>query len=470
MEFDFLIPVIEFRTEETAPDYELPFWCRMGHELKRRGYRVGFLTQSRIADQRMQESNHPYFNLYDIVDELKQKGAISYSIGQVSKIEQSYNIDIKELGLCECLYYYRKPKQLFKQAIEYFAIIEDFLAQNPTKCIIHPAGGELIRRVLFHVGRGRGILNVFMTGSPVWGSLFFTTDETLTSDQLSLKPYQDLTADEIEQAERFITSFVERKEMFIRSKYRPLWRINPLAPLKLPQKAYRRYVVNKGQEPFPLFAEEVAHLKRKVRGLMYKSFIKMLEPGEKFLFFPLHLYRESQLTVRAPQCLNQAYIVDLVASSLPYGYKLYVKEHPNHLGEIPYGMMRAISKTRDTVLLDPQTHSHELIESSVGVITINSLAGLEGILYRKPVVVLGKPFYGQLGLTIDVEDYSYLHDAIKEVLEAKDTDHAKVVSLVNAVLKNSYKGVLWEPGEQNIKDISDSILSYLDRRELLASR
>jgi len=115
------------------------------------------------------------------------------------------------------------------------------------------------------------------------------------------------------------------------------------------------------------------------------------------------------------------------------------------------------------VLLHPQTHSHELIQKSSGTIVINSTVGFESILYQKPVVVLGKPFYKGLGLTVDVDDYFYLPEALRQALNLGEIHYESVLAFINALRNESYPGTYGDTSEQNILAVTDSILGYLEK-------
>ena len=73
MELDFVALVVDHKPE----DGWLPFYQALGHELKHRGYRTGFLTISRFADRGFAQSNLTSFNMYDILAELRQVDAVS---------------------------------------------------------------------------------------------------------------------------------------------------------------------------------------------------------------------------------------------------------------------------------------------------------------------------------------------------------------------------------------------------------
>ena len=53
-------------------------------------------------------------------------------------------------------------------------------------------------------------------------------------------------------------------------------------------------------------------------------------------------------------------------------------------------------------IVPPLTSSHELIAQAEAIAVISSTVGLEALLYEKPVLTLGAPFYSGYGVTLDV--------------------------------------------------------------------
>lgn len=462
MRFDFMALVVGQRPS----DRNTPFYGELGVELKKRGYSFACITTSRFADKFVAGYGHTYFNLHDMVKELKRKRTISYA-EEAQRIEQKYNINIKNYCLAEAMLekpHSKNDKQLYEEAIEDFILVEDFLESHQVSLFIQNQGGEIIRRALSQVGKHRNIPSAWINWSPIRGCMTLRSSELDIWDGAEqIKAFADLTPEEIAQAETYITSFRSHQEMYLHPSQLRIW-INPVKILRPFQELYRKYIVNKGQEPRKILTLYFLILQMQFKKLFYDiSLSKNRDREEKFFFFPLHFPRESQLTVRAPHCLNQEAIVDIAARSLPSGYKLYIKEHPNHIGEVPLKVIRQISKMKDVVLLHPQSHSHQLIQKSSGVIVINSTVGFESILYQKPVVVLGKPFFSGLGLTIDVGDYFHLPEALRQALKLREIPYEQVVAFISAILKASYKGYYGDSSQQNIKAVAEAILSYLGK-------
>ncbi len=470
MKFDFVALVVGFRPS----DRNTPFYAELGAELKKRGYSFGCLTNNPFADRFVADYGHTFFNQYDMAKALKSRQEINYP-EEAQHIEQQYGINIKNYCLAEAMLqkpHAKNDEQLAQEVVEDFLLVEDFLESHQVGCFIWDQGGDIIRRVLYQVGRLKNIPTVWINWSPIRDHMsLHSTELDVWDDFKAVKNYASLTPEEISEAERYITSFRERQEMYLHRTGIGLWRLPLTIGWGIASGLYRKYVVNQGQEPRKVVKLYYLLLQMQFKKLLYDiSLSKNVDRDEKFFFFPLHFPRESQLTVKAPHCLDQEAIVAMVARSLPAGYKLYVKEHPNHVGEMSLRAISQIARMKDVVLLHPRTHSHRLIQNSAGVVVINSTVGFEAIIYQKPAVVLGKPFYSGKGLTIDVPDYFYLPEALRQALELKEIPCEQVVAFISAVLKASYKGIYGDSGQQNITAVADSVLTYLKRNVAAGAR
>lgn len=131
-------------------------------------------------------------------------------------------------------------------------------------------------------------------------------------------------------------------------------------------------------------------------------------PKEPFYFFPLHVFDDSQITVRNPQFYDQSWIIEMIERALPAGMRLVVKMHPGLDGAVPLSFLRKMTRLKRVHLLDGRCNAHDVIRRCEGVIAINSTVGLEALIHAKPVYILGHWTFGNLGLTRQLTDYREL--------------------------------------------------------------
>ena len=115
--------------------------------------------------------------------------------------------------------------------------------------------------------------------------------------------------------------------------------------------------------------------------------------NKKFIYFPLHVDPESSTMILTPMLSNQLNMIDLISKSLPSDMVLVVKEHIPMIGRRKNSFYKILSSMPKVILVDPFLNSSHLIKSSSIVCGISGTAVLEGILHKKPFLLLGNaPF------------------------------------------------------------------------------
>ncbi len=135
----------------------------------------------------------------------------------------------------------------------------------------------------------------------------------------------------------------------------------------------------------------------KSTGLSKPYSLAQLPP--QYVFFPLQVHDDTQIYFHSPWFSSVEEALQATVRAMPDDLPLVVKPHP--VDKTRYGteIYRRHLRNID-LLVSTSENTHRLIEGSLGVITINSTAGLEGIFFHKPVLVLGNAFYSKEGLAI----------------------------------------------------------------------
>jgi capsular polysaccharide export protein len=136
-----------------------------------------------------------------------------------------------------------------------------------------------------------------------------------------------------------------------------------------------------------------------------------------FAFFPLQVKQDSQLTVHSPLYGNrlEEAVLDVrnALRSIDPELRLLVKLHPADLRKSDYDpMVRACPD----VIWAAGGDVRGLLERSRCVITVNSTVGIEGLIYGKPVVVLGNSPYGYAGLVHRITAKEQLAETLRTAL------------------------------------------------------
>jgi hypothetical protein len=162
--------------------------------------------------------------------------------------------------------------------------------------------------------------------------------------------------------------------------------------------------------------------------------------SEDYVYFPLHLEPEMATMVQAPFFVDQQYLIESIAKSLPIGYKLYVKEHPgmyNRSGFRPIAYYRRILVHPNVTLIRPEVPSFGLIKNARLVITITGTAGMEALVLKKPVILFGDIHYRELDLAICCREISKLPHIIRKTLSTHSHDERQLLQYLYALHETS---------------------------------
>jgi len=198
--------------------------------------------------------------------------------------------------------------------------------------------------------------------------------------------------------------------------------------------------------------------KRQFRIFSQKNiFSKISEKDKDFFLFPLQLQPESSTYVCATYYCDQLNTIKNISLTLPFPYKIYVKEHPASVGKRPRSFYKELKKIPNLVLIDPYENMQEIIKKSDGVITLTSTVGMEAALAGKPVYVLGRVFYSYHPFCRRVNNFDELKSKIKYDLTNKpNVDNLEDINnrFVTACLRNTIKGSIVS-ASNNKDDIND---------------
>ena len=187
------------------------------------------------------------------------------------------------------------------------------------------------------------------------------------------------------------------------------------------------------------------HITRTLRaGLMGKIFKhNYLTHDElkhfKYAFFPLHPEPEVTVYVYSKPYVNQLEAVRLVSHNLPVGMKMVVKEHPWHVGKRTIKYYQKLLQIPNVILAPPEMTSRELVFKADLITVISGSIGLEGLMLKVPVIVLGRAPFNFLPKTMmrHVENPDSLGYEIRDLLEKYQYEETAMEAYIAAVMKDS---------------------------------
>jgi hypothetical protein len=161
----------------------------------------------------------------------------------------------------------------------------------------------------------------------------------------------------------------------------------------------------------------------------------------RYAVYPLNTEPEVALLVYGRTYRNQIETVRNIASSLPVGWKLVVKEHPNALG---YRTRRFYEKLREipnVILLGPNVNTNRLVREADLLFVVFGTIGLEAIMNKIPVITFCETPYGSFppNMVRYVRQLTDLGAEIKDLVESYRFDDWALYSYIAAHIESSVR-------------------------------
>ncbi len=425
----------------TIQCFESDFYGRVGERLTDRGHEVEHVTYSRRSARRLAARGlraRPVGALVAPgVTDVARYG--SAALREAERVDQPSVRRGKAWARPRALAHVRGLERLFDD------VRPDVLVSEP--------GTELLRAVARLVARQYGV-------PTLWPSYtIFPTPLRLAVDdvQAPIVPegeLRDLTAAEREELERFRAEFTHRAQ--------PIRAHRRLLPTARRVRRAAQYVAarlgedrdNEYLRPGRWAAEHVLGWGRAAAARRVYETV----PDRSFFYLPLHVADDHKLVGHFPVWADQAALVERVADALPVGRDLVVKEHPLSYGRNSLAFLRRIAETDRVYLVDPRTSSHDLLKAAEGVVVLGSTVGLEALLYEKPVLTLGRPFYAGYRVTLDVGPTDDLRGPLAR-LRTFRPDPERIRRFLHAAWRSCYPGapVLIDESDANAAEVAASL-------------
>jgi Capsule polysaccharide biosynthesis protein len=435
----------------TIQSFESDFYGTVGAELSRRGHQTAHLTVSRRASQALRARGFESFCLPDLIAELQ-----SFDVRrELVRIEVQYGLpSIRDVYRTDPASEGRSEDWCVERTVRHFLAVERLFDDLRPDLLVPEVGTELIRTVAHHVALRRGIPTLFLFYTVFPRPLRLYVD-TLDAPIVPRDAVRPLSSEEREEVEAFIRDFTSRRA--------PIRPHRPVLPVGRRFGQAREYVSarlgpdrdNDYLRPGRWAGE---HVLGWGRALAARPLYRPPRRGRPFVYFPLHVTDDYKIKSVIPHCADQAAIVEQVADTLPPGYDLVLKEHPLSIGRNPLPLLRRLTRRPNVYLVPPRTSTHDLIERAAAVVVISSTVGLEALLYAKPVLTIGRPFYSGYGITVDAGSFADLRELVPGVLRFQP-DRETIVRFLHAAMRRCLPGapVLVDRSDENALRLAESL-------------
>jgi len=144
---------------------------------------------------------------------------------------------------------------------------------------------------------------------------------------------------------------------------------------------------------------------------------------DNYIFVGLHMQPEKTSQPMGGEFDNQLMMVKVLSDSLPKGWKVFVKEHPNQFNvrKVPNRHYRnklfydCLEALKNVEIVPLEINSEDLIENSRMVATLTGTLGWEAITKSIPALVFGNTYYMSCRATRKVTDVESCKKAITEL-------------------------------------------------------
>jgi hypothetical protein len=436
----------------TLQTYESDFYGRVGAELARRGHEVAHVTVSRQAARLLRDAGWDARSVHDVAAALGPPASLA---DEIRRVEATYPIPhIRDVYYADRVTDGRPEDWSIRRTVDYFRALEHIVDDLRPDVMVPEVGNEVLRVVSHLVGMNRGIPVLFLLYTLFPNPLRLTVD-TLHAPIVEPDDLREPTPEERRAVDEF-------RERFTRAAtpIRP-YRSWPLERRRL--RVFAGHVRRKRTEdrdneylePWRLLRSNAGEA---ARARIVRPFYSDLPSERPFVYFPLHVTDDYKIKKVIPHCVDQVSIVEQIASALPPGYDVVVKEHPMSVGRNSVRLLRRLRSTPNVLLVAPRTSTHELIRRAAAVAVISSTVGVEALLYEKPVLTLGRPFYAGLGLTLDVNSFAEIRATVPELLRFRP-DGERIVRFLAAAMRATLPGapVLVDRSNENASRLAASI-------------
>jgi Capsule polysaccharide biosynthesis protein len=436
----------------TLQTYETEFYARVGEELAAHGHEVSHVTVSRASARALREQGIDARCLADVAASV---GEASDLESEVVRLEGTYDMPhIRDVYRADWACNGQTEQWCLARTVRAFRALERVFDDVRPDVLVPEVGNETIRVASHLIGLRRGIPVLFLLYTIFPDPLRLYVD-TLRAPIAAHDEVRELNAEEREEVESFRRAFTAAATPIREHRRVPieLRRVKVLAG-----HARRKATVDRDNEylrPWRLLHTNASEW---VRARAARPFYDHLDPSRLFVYFPLHVTDDYKITRIIPHCRDQVSLVEQVADALPVGYDVVLKEHPMSIGRNSIRLLRRVRRRPNVRLVQPYTSSHDLIRGSAAVAVISSTVGLEALLYEKPVLTLGDPFYAGFGVTLDVHSFAEIPERVPELLRFQP-DPERIRQFLHAAMRNCYPGapVLVDRSEENALRLAGSI-------------
>ena len=204
-------------------------------------------------------------------------------------------------------------------------------------------------------------------------------------------------------------------------------------------------------------------------------FLKDIPKGETYYYYSFHLEPEATVLYLGDGIYeNQVKLIQNIASSLPAGSYLYVKDHPHEYAYRDACDYERLMRIPNVRLIHKSIPGKQLVANAKGVFSINGTACFEALLLGKQVFCMGYSYYSCQERVNVIKNVRDIRDVVYSLVDVSYPDDNNLLAFVYAYLESSHPGftaffgnrheVLGIDVKQNGLTIAEDIVKELNCR------
>lgn len=431
---------------------ESDFYGTVARELERRGHQVRVTTVSRRSAKRLRATGVDGVCVHDV----SLDGVAPSLEDEVRRLTRTYGLgSLDTVHADDAASPPAGHRSSAERTVRYFRVVEALFDRFDPDVLVPEVGNETLRIAAHHVALDRGVPTLFPFHSIFPRPLRLYRD-SLTGPWVERDELRELADTEREEVRAFIAAYTARATPVRAHRRLPASGLHARRLLRHTAVKLGPDRDNEYLRPVGWARDVVAEAGR--RRLATRHYAPVPAEGHPFLYFPLHDARDYKMRRLLPHLADQAEVVEALVAALPDGLDLVVKEHPMAIGRTPLATLRRLTATPGVHLVPPTTNSHLLMQRARAVTVIGSTVGLEALLYRRPVLTMGWPYYAGQGVTVDVDGVSELPAGLRRLLTFQP-DPEWIDRFLHAAMRRSRPGrpVLVDPSPANAAALAASL-------------
>lgn len=359
-------------------------------------------------------------------------------------------------------------------------------SNNPPVLTYHETN-SLPYRICWHIAQKYNIKAGIVLDAKMWPNRVYFEDGLGLSFNYCLTVYNSLLQNGVDEetkniCKRKLKDFVEKMEQpsfFTEYKHDSFSIKNRLS--------LKRWLYNKrvyklaNSESFlqnprrlPEYVNSLTNkIKRTIRHKKNKQAFELISKKiteyYNFSFGLYFLHHQPELTIEetALYYMDQVSTVRNIASCLPAGFVLLVKEHKTMPGVRAKSFYEEIKHIPNVVLVHDSVHAHELVKNCSYIFTLTGTIALEGIMYNKPVYIFGDIFYNKFKGVRYVTSFFQLKELLQENKFEFATEEEKICMLASIYIASTPGNSIGTEGINVSKELYNSTLGLIKKQTVV---